>query len=154
MLAVHVCFLIRLVQSRLQLVVQSQMGVVGLSVFSALVFIGTISTGMTAIASGYMMLVCIGVSITYSYGGRALSNMLDSSPKHGDETEVKGGMCRGCKGGGSSGKEVNVRMVVSTANSMVSPAAIRRPGLIAGRPHWIDNTDADNPNRTQSRTHT
>eukprot|EP00620_Florenciella_sp_RCC1587_P015243 CAMPEP_0182563000 /NCGR_PEP_ID=MMETSP1324-20130603/5247_1 /TAXON_ID=236786 /ORGANISM="Florenciella sp., Strain RCC1587" /LENGTH=133 /DNA_ID=CAMNT_0024776097 /DNA_START=28 /DNA_END=425 /DNA_ORIENTATION=+ len=88
-----------------------QMGVVGLSMFSALVFIGTISMGMTAIASAYMMLVCIGISITYSYGGRALSKMLDSSPKHGDETEVKGGMCRGCKGSGSSGKEVNVRMV-------------------------------------------
>jgi hypothetical protein len=132
------------------------MGVVGLSVTSALIFPALLVVGATTYAAGIMTVLCVGMCITYSYGAKALTKMLDSSPKHGDETEVKGGMCRGCKGGGSSGKEVNVRMVVSTANNMVSPSAIhvRHPGLIAGRPHWLDNTDADDPNRTHCRTHT
>mmetsp|Transcript_73501 Transcript_73501/g.209157 ORF Transcript_73501/g.209157 Transcript_73501/m.209157 type:complete len:197 (-) Transcript_73501:245-835(-) len=133
-----------------------QMGVVGLSVTSALIFPALLVVGATTYAAGIMTVLCVGMCITYSYGAKALTKMLDSSPKHGDETEVKGGMCRGCKGGGSSGKEVNVRMVVSTANNMVSPSAIhvRHPGLIAGRPNWLDNTDADDPNRTHCRTHT
>mmetsp|Transcript_73503 Transcript_73503/g.209169 ORF Transcript_73503/g.209169 Transcript_73503/m.209169 type:complete len:398 (-) Transcript_73503:176-1369(-) len=101
-----------------------QMGVVGLSVTSALIFPALLVVGATTYAAGIMTVLCVGMCITYSYGAKALTKMLDSSPKHGDETEVKGGMCRGCKGGGSSGKEVNVRMVVSTANNMALSCAL------------------------------